>query len=176
MNVKVIDRLSAIGAGVDDGSEAVRQTKLFSHLAGNDEEMSQQGGITIRRVRQRPNPSLRDDQNVRGSLGVQVTKSECQFVFVDNVRRDLSINDLLKNRHPTERPEARARGNREVTPSRSGVVQGAGSDGITALPVAATNHLASAARWDSGQGCSTTFGKSESRRLSKIFPILLIAF
>lgn len=106
MNVQVIDRLSAIGAGVDDGPEAVRQAELLGNLTGDDKEMSQQRGITIRRVGQRSNRLLGDNQDVRGGLSVQVTKSECQFVFVDNVRRDLSINDLLKNRHPTERPEA----------------------------------------------------------------------
>ena len=48
MHMQVIDRLPAIGAGVDDGSEAVRQTELLGHLAGDDQEMSQQRGITIR--------------------------------------------------------------------------------------------------------------------------------
>ena len=104
--MQVIDRLPAVGAGVDDGAEAVRQPELFGHDPGDNKEMPQQRGITIRRVGQRSNRSLGNDQDVRGGLSVKVTKGECQFVFVDNVRRNLSINDLLKNRHPTERPEA----------------------------------------------------------------------
>ena len=139
MYMQVIDRLPAIGAGVDDGAEAVRQPELFGHFAGDDKEMSQQRGIIILRVRQRANRSLGNDQDVRWGLSVKVTKGECQFVFVDNVRRDLSINDLLKNRHPTERPEAGNGWQHEATQGRYKVARVIASDGITPLPVPATN-------------------------------------
>ena len=99
MDMQVIDRLATIRAGVDNGPEAVGQTELFGDFAGDDEQVSQEDGVSIGRIGQGTNGTLGDDQNVRGGLRVKVTKRERLFVFVDDVGRDLSIYDLLENGH-----------------------------------------------------------------------------
>ena len=83
---------------------------------------------------------------MRGGLCVKVTKRERLLVFIHDVGRDLSINDLLKNRH-LRSGLRRGRGvsGRQLCTDEV-AVHGLVSDGITPLAMAATKAPASCQR------------------------------
>lgn len=96
--MQVRDRFAAVGAVVDDKTVAVREVLLPGDRRRREQEVPENvlvfaGGLTDAR-----NEFFRNDQDVGRGLRIDVLQSDAVIVFVDLLRRDFAVDDLLENR------------------------------------------------------------------------------
>jgi len=96
MEVKVIDGLSAVRAGVDHHAKTVVEVLLVCNFAHCEQELSEQlrfggGGLS-----ERSEVSFGDDQDMHRRLRMDVGKREHVFVFVEARNRDHTAGDLTE--------------------------------------------------------------------------------
>jgi len=70
VQVKVVDGLSAVVAGVDDSAKSVRETLFSGHFCCNEDQMSKKSLVGFECLRLRGDVFLRDQENMRGGNGV----------------------------------------------------------------------------------------------------------
>ena len=103
MDVEVVDGLAAVGAGVDDEAVAVGEVLGAGDFADGVEEMAEERFVILRRMGMRGEVVLGDDEDVGGSLRVEVREGESLLVFVDAGGGDFSRDDLAEETaHETE--------------------------------------------------------------------------
>lgn len=100
MQVEMVDSLSALVAGVDDGAKSVGETLFSSDFCSDEDEMPKKGLMGLQSVRLRGDVSLRDQENMRGSDGVEIAKGEAEVVLIDlrggNLARDNATEDAVR--------------------------------------------------------------------------------
>jgi hypothetical protein len=96
MQVKVIDGLSAVRAGVDHRAETVVEMLLVCNFAHCEQELSEQLGFGGGGLSERSEVSLGDDQDMHRRLRMDVGKREYSLVFVETRDRDCASSDLAK--------------------------------------------------------------------------------
>jgi len=96
VNVKVIDCLPPIVAGIDDRSKAARQALTLSNACCNQMEVPQQFLIFGLRFRKRGNVLTRHDQYVGGRLGIDVPERVRSIILKDLLGRDLAGHDFAE--------------------------------------------------------------------------------
>ena len=95
MEMQVMDALASLFTNIGDNSIAV-QTELFSDFRDHSEDMSHNSSIVFGHFGYGSDMGFGDDQKMSGSLGINVIECETNFVFIDLVRRDLTLGDLTE--------------------------------------------------------------------------------
>ena len=93
MQMQMADRLSSIVARVDDNAEASRQ-RLPGNSSRGLQDMPQQ---RISRVGHIGEVLLRNRQQMRRRLRIEVGKYEAEVVFEDGLHRNLMRGDLAED-------------------------------------------------------------------------------
>jgi len=97
MSVYVEDRLSRLRPGVeDDPVAAVPKPLGLCHTVSLERHLGQQPAVGAGQSGQVRVVILGYDQDVRGSLGVDVTKRECTVALSHSLRRDVTRDDLAE--------------------------------------------------------------------------------
>lgn len=96
--MEMINRLSPIITAVNNRAIAIPKSFLLGQLSCYNEEVADQLLVLGLEIVQAWNGLTRDDENVRGSLGVDIVKGYAPIVLIDDVGIDLPVDDLLKHR------------------------------------------------------------------------------
>jgi hypothetical protein len=96
MHVQMRDRLAGRFLAVDYDSISAINAQLSRELRRHQMQMTEQVPIVPGNLGMRCNNLPRDDQNVYGSLGIDVSKGQAPIVFVDDVGGYLTIDDLFE--------------------------------------------------------------------------------
>src|SRR6185437_16548048 len=82
VEVKVIDGLATVRSGIDHQAVSAVELPGPGHLADRPEQMSEQVGIAGGRLGVRADVLLRNHQNMRGRLRVDVRKGQHTLILV----------------------------------------------------------------------------------------------
>ena len=96
--MKVGDGFSTIGAIIDD--EAIAgffELALAGNALGGDEEMSEEGMILGRNGAVAGVMFFRDEKNVNGGLGGEITEGEDVIILVEDIGRNLAVDDAFED-------------------------------------------------------------------------------
>ena len=96
--MKVGDGFSTIGAIIDD--EAIAgfvELALAGNALGGDEEMSEEGMILGRNGAVAGVMFFRDEKDVNGGLGGEITEGEDVIILVKNIGRNLAVDDAFED-------------------------------------------------------------------------------
>ena len=96
--MKVGDGFSTIGAIIDD--EAIAgffELALAGNALGGDEEMSEEGMILGRNGAVAGVMFFRDEKDVDGGLGGEITEGEDVIILVKNIGRNLAVDDAFED-------------------------------------------------------------------------------
>ena len=112
VDVEVGDGFAAGAAVVDDEAEALRgriDAEIGRDFGGGEEEVAEDGLIFGAGFTDPGNQLLRDDEQMDGSLRIDVPEDDAMAVVVEDVRRDFAGDDPLENGHGGEfrRPSRR---------------------------------------------------------------------
>lgn len=90
--------LTSVDAIVDDNPVAVRQALRASHLACDHHEMTQDGLVSLRGVRQanKPVSLLGNDEDVNWCLRIDIPECQGIVIFVHYCGRNIFRNYLVK--------------------------------------------------------------------------------
>jgi hypothetical protein len=90
------NRLAGRFLAVDDEPISIVNAELSRQLGRDQVEMAQQFPIVRGNLGMGRDNLPRDDQDVYGSLGIDISKSQTSIVFVYDVGRYLTIDDLFE--------------------------------------------------------------------------------
>ena len=96
--MKVGDGFSTIGAIIDD--EAIAgffELALAGNALGGDEEMSEEGMILGGNGAVAGVMFFRDEKDVNGGLGGEITEGEDVIILVKNIGRNLAVDDAFED-------------------------------------------------------------------------------
>jgi hypothetical protein len=97
MNMKVENRLSRPGAVVNHGAIALRfQPTLARELGRHKMKVAQQALVLRLSIRESDKVLSREHQQVDRGLGVNILERHHSFVLMNNLGRNLAVNDLAK--------------------------------------------------------------------------------
>ena len=100
MHMKMRNSLSRIGAVVDHQSEAgLEDAELFCDCPRSQQQQTEKVAVTGMCLPDVWHPLLRYDQNMHRGLRMHVLKSDQVFVFINNVRWNLTVDDFIENSH-----------------------------------------------------------------------------
>jgi hypothetical protein len=94
--VEVGNGFTAVGAVVDDETKAAGEVEFPGENAGGEKEVAEErlvGGDGFANAR---NGLLRDDQQVNGSLGLDVVQDEAEVVLVFDLGGNFAVDDALE--------------------------------------------------------------------------------
>lgn len=94
MDVEVEDALSAVFTGIDDSTVAVFEIELMSDLGDHAEEVCGELGVFVSEVVKGDERFFGNEQNVNGSLWIDVVEGEAEVIFVDDFGRNLAVDDF----------------------------------------------------------------------------------
>lgn len=92
MNVQVRHGFSTIGAIVQHDSEAIGQAFFIRDLTGHDKQMPEEGGVFGRCFADARDWFSGYDQQMDGSLRVNVTQYDAMIVLVNEISRNFPID------------------------------------------------------------------------------------
>src|SRR6266851_5521553 len=96
VHVQMRDRLSGALLAIDNEAIPVRNAKLCRQLTCHEVQVAKQFLVFRRDIFMGPDDLARDDQHVYRRLGIGIAKRQAAVILMDNVRRDLAVDDLLK--------------------------------------------------------------------------------
>jgi len=103
VDVEVGDGFAAILAVVDDQAEAgfflIEQVELCGDVAGDEEEVAEEVGVLVFGAADARDGFFWNDEDVDGSLWVDVVEGEGFVGFVDDGGGDFAGDDFLKDGH-----------------------------------------------------------------------------
>ncbi len=95
--MEVGDGFTGVGAVVDDEAEpALSESKVLRDLGGFQEQMTEDPRIVGVGSEDAGDRFSGDDQDVDGGFGVGVMEGHDLVVFIDDLRRDIMINNFLE--------------------------------------------------------------------------------
>jgi hypothetical protein len=97
VDVEVVDRLSALGAGADDDSIAFAEALFARDCGSGEQEAAEQWLVGGLRFGQRCQVLFRDHQNVGGGLRLDVMEGENRVVFKDLFRGNAARDDFAED-------------------------------------------------------------------------------
>ena len=100
MQMQMIDRLAAIGSGIDDDAVALRQTFLPSYLRRGPHQVTEESSMFGASLGERADVLSRNDQDVHRRFRIDVSKCVCQLVLVYGGRGNLTGGDFAKDSNP----------------------------------------------------------------------------
>lgn len=96
--MKVRDCFSTIGAIIDNKAIACFfELALAGNALGCDEEMSEEGMILGRNGAVAGVMFFRDEKDVDGGLGGEITEGEDVIILVEDIGRDLAVDDAFED-------------------------------------------------------------------------------
>ena len=99
VDVKMEDGLTAVLAGVDNRSVAFCQAEFRCNLGNHVQQVAAELSVLCCQLIKRNDWFPWNQQNMHRSLWTDIMESQAEIVFVDDVGRDLTINDLLEDGH-----------------------------------------------------------------------------
>jgi hypothetical protein len=96
MEVQMKDGLPGVRANVGYEAIALLQIKFMGQLLGDDKDVCQDWTILRRQFRHRRDMTLRNDQKMMGSLGIDILKGHHILILVHNIAGNLALDDLTK--------------------------------------------------------------------------------
>ena len=96
MQVKVVDGLAAVGAGVDDDAETVVEMLLLCNFRCSVEQLAEEFGFAGRGVREGAEVLFGDDQNMHGGLRIDVREGEHVVVLKEARDGDCAGGDFAE--------------------------------------------------------------------------------
>lgn len=96
VDVEVVNGLACPCAVIDHGSITLVEVPIAGEGSRHREEMSEQGLILRRSLRERGQVLSRDDQQVDGRLRIHVLESHDRIVFMNNPSGRLAVDDPAK--------------------------------------------------------------------------------
>ena len=90
----VVHRLPTIPPTVDNRAVAVSQLKLRGDVPHDQKQVSDQLCVPVFQIVQRGDLFFRNDKDVSGSLRTDISKRQGEIVFINDLGRDLAIDDL----------------------------------------------------------------------------------
>src|SRR2546421_743621 len=98
MEVQMKDRLPGIGANIGDETiaSALFQPKLSGYFCSSSINASEHGAISRCQVGHRCNVTVRNEQEMLGSLGIDIPESYHVIVLVYNISRYFTGHNLAE--------------------------------------------------------------------------------
>jgi hypothetical protein len=96
VQVQMMHGLAAFISGVHDDAISALQLLIAGNLRRRSHQVTKQRSIICHRLRLRCDVLLRNDQDVRGSLRIDIRKADRQFVFVHSVCWNRASDDFAK--------------------------------------------------------------------------------
>jgi len=96
VDVEVRHGFAGVRAVVDDKAKAVGELELAGELAGDEQEMAEDGFIGGRGVADSRDDFFRNEEQVNGRLRLDVMKSEAEIVFVLDARGNFAGDDTFE--------------------------------------------------------------------------------
>src|SRR5688572_10547444 len=97
VNMKMKDRLPAVGVRVDDDAVAVFGETLFARdFGGRQKQPPERLLMIFPGLVERIEMLARNDQDMRRRLRADVVKSDASLVFINARRRNRAVDDLTK--------------------------------------------------------------------------------
>jgi hypothetical protein len=93
----MVDRLAAVGAGVDDDAIAVAELFGAGDLRGDPVQVAEEASLALIGVGHGIDVLARDDEDVDGRLGMQVGEGVGQVVGINGGGGNASFGDLAKD-------------------------------------------------------------------------------
>lgn len=90
--------LSGVGAAISDDPIPAGQIPFSGQLAADHQQVTGQGRIAFAQIGERRNFLLGDDQDMHGGLRIDVLERQALLVFVNNLGRNLPVNNPFENR------------------------------------------------------------------------------
>lgn len=97
MKVHVKDLLASSGAVIEDQPERIRNVFLFSNFIGNDHQMPEEILVVYSCVIQHGQRFFGNYENMDRGLRVYIPECKAQIILIDNIRRNLFVDDLHEN-------------------------------------------------------------------------------
>ena len=98
MKMEVRDSFSSVGAIIDDEAIACFvELALTGNALGGDEEMSEEGMILGWNGAVAGVMFFRDEKDVNGGLGGKITEGEDVIILVEDIGRDLAVDDAFED-------------------------------------------------------------------------------
>ena len=99
MDMQMEDGLATVRPCIDDRSIAAIQTQQSRNFRNRHQKMAAKSRVLFRQFIQRRNGLFGNQQHMHRGLRIYIAKSKAMTVFVDNVGRDLTLNNFQENRH-----------------------------------------------------------------------------
>jgi hypothetical protein len=98
VEMEVVDGLAAVAAGIDDDAVSVGEFQFAGQIADHQVDVADEVGIVVGQIGQRRDLFFGDHQHVGWGLWRDVVERQAAIVFVEDVGRDLFVDDLLEYR------------------------------------------------------------------------------
>lgn len=100
MEVEVVHALSSVSAVVGHDAIARRRNALdASNFPAREQELAEERAVVIGGISNTRDRLLRNDEHVDGCHWLDIAEGKHRRRLVDDVRRDLPVDDLLEDRH-----------------------------------------------------------------------------
>jgi len=96
VDVKVVDGLAAVGAGVDDHAIAVDEPFRTSNFSGSGKQVAEERSVTGIAVGERGDVFSGNDEEMSGRLRIDVEEGDAAVVLVNELGGDGSGDDLAE--------------------------------------------------------------------------------
>ena len=93
----VVHGLPSFLPAVDDRAVAVCQIQLGGDFPHNHKQVPNQFRVSVFKSVQRDDLFLRDDEDMGGGQGTDISKGQSEFVFVNDLGRDFAVDDLCED-------------------------------------------------------------------------------
>ena len=96
MQMQVKNALAGLRAVIDRDPEGITMALGLGNLAADEHQMAQNRLILSRGVGQAGDGFARHDQNMHRGLGINIAEGHAMFIFMHDIARDFSVDDLFK--------------------------------------------------------------------------------
>jgi hypothetical protein len=96
VDVEVRDTFAGVGAVVDDEAVTAGEVEFFGYDSGRDEEVAELGLVGGRGFADAGDEFFGDDQEVDGSLRLDVVDDDAAVVLVLDLGGDFAVDDFLE--------------------------------------------------------------------------------
>lgn len=96
VQVQVVHRLSSIVSRVHNDAITIVQLLFTRNLSRRGHQMTHQRRIFRQRLRSRPDMLFGNDQQMRGSLRIDIGKANAEFVFIHAAGWNSTVDDFAE--------------------------------------------------------------------------------
>jgi hypothetical protein len=97
VDVEMVDGLTTVTSVIDDDAVTrLIQTEFRSNAASDNQQMSEKQFVGVLGLRQHDDRMSRDHEKVHGRLRADIVERHALIIFVDELRRNFTANDLAE--------------------------------------------------------------------------------